>query len=175
VYTEATANLYAPLPAPVRVLDTRSSAGRANIVNASGNLDSKGRLKAGKTIYVNLDGLVYFADAIFANLTVTEAAGSGYLTVWSGAGTSRPTASSVDFAASGSLASFVSCGLAEYSAAILNVIAIYASQATQVILDVAGFAVPGFQFARYTTAGSSASARASRILGAQERMRAARS
>jgi hypothetical protein len=171
VYTEATANVYAQLAAPVRVLDTRSPSGRANIVNASGNLDSTGRLKAGKTIYVNLDSQVYFAEAVFANLTVTGAAGSGYLTLWSGAVT-RPAVSSIDFAATGSLANFVSSGVAEYSTTILNVVAIYASQTTQVILDVAAFSLPGFEYAKFTIAGSGA--RASRMLRAQQRMRSAK-
>jgi hypothetical protein len=171
VHTEATANVYVPLTAPVRIMDTRSSSGRANIVNPSGNLNSSGRLLAGKIIYVNLDSLVYFAEALFANITVVGMAGSGYLTVWSGAG-SRPTASTIDFPASGALANFLSCGIAEYSATIVNVVAIYAYQTTHVILDVAGFSLPGLEYAKFTAAGSAS--RASRLQRAQQRMRSAR-
>jgi len=168
VHTEATANVYAALEAPVRILDTRTAAGRASIVNASGNLDSKGRLKAGKTIAINLDSLVYFAEAVFGNLTVTGMAAAGYLTVWSGA-TARPTASSIDFGATGSLANFVSSGTSEYSTTILNVVAIYAEATTHVILDVAGFTMPGFEYSK--VAVESAATRNSRLQRARQAMR----
>lgn len=171
VHTEATANVYAPLAAPVRVLDTRSAGGRVNIVNASGNLDTTGRLLAGKTIAINLDSLVNFAEAVFANLTVTGAAANGFLTLWSGAG-SRPASSSINFAVNQAIANFVSSGLAEFSTTILNVVAIYAAQTTHVILDVAAFSLPGFEYAKFTVAG--ASSRASRLLRAQEQMRNAK-
>jgi hypothetical protein len=171
VHTEATANVYAPLLAPSRVLDTRTVSGRANIVNASGNLDSTGRLMAGKTIYINLDGLVFFADAVFANITVTGMAGGGFLTVWSGAG-ARPLASAIDFGATGSLANFVSSAIAEFSTAIVNVIAIFAQQTTHVLMDACGFTMPGFEYTKYTTENSAAS-RASRLQRAQRAIRAA--
>jgi hypothetical protein len=171
VHTEATANVFAPLATPVRIVDTRSTAGRAKIVNASGNLDSKGRLLAGKIIFVNLDSLVSFAEAVFANLTVTQQVGGGYLTLWSGTG-SRPITSSINFGATGALANFVASGIAEYSTTILNVVAIYASQTTQVILDVAAFSLPGFEYANVPLAA--AGTRASRLQRAQERMRNAK-
>jgi hypothetical protein len=169
MHTEATANVYAQLEGAVRLLDTRSASGRANIVNASGNLDSAGRLEAGKTIYINLDSQVYFAEAVFANITVTGMAGAGYLTVWSGAGT-RPTASAIDFGASGSLCNFLASGVAEYSTTILNVVAIYAEATTHVLLDVAGFTVPGFEYTKFTAATTN-SARNARLQRAQQAIR----
>jgi hypothetical protein len=168
VHTEATANVYAALEAPSRVLDTRTAAGRANIVNASGNLDSAGRLLAGHTIAINLDGLVFLAEAMFANLTVTGTVGNGYLTVWSGA-TARPTASSINFGAGVTLSNFVSSGVSEFSTTILNVVGIYASQTTHVILDVAGFTMPGFEYSK--VAAESPAVRASRLRRAQQAMR----
>jgi hypothetical protein len=171
VHTEATANVYAPLAAPNRILDTRTSAGRAHIVNPSGNLDSSGRLLKGHTIFINLDSLVFFGEAVFANVTVTGMAGAGFLTIWSGA-TARPLASSIDFGATGSLANFMSAGVAAFSATIVNVIAIYAQQTTHVILDVAGFVMPGFEYAKFTVGGSSS--RAARLQRAQQAMRAAK-
>jgi hypothetical protein len=172
VHTDATADVYAPLSAPVRMVDTRSSAGRKNIVNATGNLDSSGRLLKGHTIYVNLDTLVVFADAMFANLTVTKAAAAGFLTLWSGAG-NVPDASSINFGANQTLSNFVTSGLAEYSSTILNVIAINASETTHVILDVAGFAVPGFEYVKVDlAAAASASSRAARLQRARQAMRA---
>jgi hypothetical protein len=155
VHTEATANVFAQLEVPVRLVDTRTAAGRANIVNPSGNLDSLGRLKAGKTIFINLDSQVFFAEAVFANITVANMATSGFITVWSGVG-SVPISSTINFGASGPLTNFFACGVAEFSTTILNVIAVHTVATTQVILDVAGFSVPGFEYARFTAAAANA-------------------
>ncbi len=173
VLTEATGNVYAQLEAAVRILDTRSASLRESIVNPSGNLTSDGRLKAGKTIYINLDSLTYFAEAVFANITVTDQAGGGYLTVWSGAG-STPTASTINWKAAGALSNLLASGVAEYSTTILNVIAIHAAQTTHVILDVAGFTMPGFEYAKFTAAATNAT-RNARLKRAQQAMRAAQS
>ena len=73
---------------------------------------------------------------------MTDQAGGGYLTVWSGAG-SLPTAS-----------------------------AIHAAQATHVILDVAGFTMPGFEYAKFTAATANET-RNARLRRAQQAMRSA--
>jgi hypothetical protein len=171
VHTEATANVYAQLAAAVRILDTRSASTRTSIVNPSGNLTSDGRLKVGKTIYINLDSLVYFAEAVFANITVTDQAAGGYLTVWSGAG-STPTASTINWKTTGALSNLLASGVAEYSSTILNVIAIHAAQTTHVILDVAGFTMPGFEYAKFTAATANET-RNARLQRAQQAMRKA--
>jgi hypothetical protein len=172
VLTEATGNVYAPLSTPVRVLDTRTASTRKNIVNPSGNLNSAGQLEVGKTIYINLDNLVYFADAVFANLTVTDTEGAGFLTVWSGAGT-LPITSSINFAKAESLSDFLVSGVAEYSTTVLNAVAIYAHQTTHVILDVSGFIMPGFEYAKFTL-GTVNEARNARLQRAQQAMRSAK-
>jgi hypothetical protein len=173
VHTEATANVYAPLGAPVRILDTRSASGRASIVNPSGNLDSSGRLLAGKTIFINLDTLVFFGEAVFANVTVTGSPSSGFLTIWSGAGT-RPIVSTIDWPSAGTtLANFLASAVAAQSTTVVNAIAIFANQTTHVILDVAGFMMPGFEFAKFTVGGAAAASRASRLQRAQQAIRAA--
>ena len=169
VLTEATGNVYVPLVAPDRILDTRQASLRTSIVNAAGNLDSSGRLRAGKTIFINLDSLTFFAEAVFANLTVTGTTRAGFLTVWSGAG-SVPNVSSINFGAKATLSNFVSCGIAEYSTSILNVIAIHAAVTTHVILDVTAFSLPGFEYAKYTPAATG-SARAARLERARQAMR----
>jgi len=171
VHTEATANVYAQLAAAVRILDTRSASLRTSIVNPSGNLAADGRLKAGKTIYINLDSLTYFAEAVFANITVTDQAGGGYLTVWSGAG-STPTASTINWKTTGALSNLLASGVAEYSTTILNVIAIHAAQTTHVILDVAGLTMPGFEYAKFTAATANET-RNARLQRAQQAMRKA--
>jgi hypothetical protein len=176
VHTEATANVFAPLGTPTRIVDTRSSTGRKNIVNASGNLNSKGQLLSGKTIYINLDSLVYFGEVVLANVTVVQTAGSGYLTLWSGAG-AKPTVSQINYTgANASIANFVSVGIAEYSTTITNVIAIHASETTQVILDVFAFIMPGFEYAKYslTPAGTTAARQAARLQRARQAVNAAK-
>jgi len=172
VHTEATANVYAQLLAAVRILDTRSASGRANIVNASGNLNSAGQLKAGKTIYLNLDSLAYFADSVSANVTVTDTEAAGYLTIWSGAST-RPNVAAINFAKGQTLSNFVVSGIAEYSKTIVNVVTIFAVQTTHVIMDVAGFTMPGFEYAKFEVASTN-QARNARLQRAQQAMRNAK-
>jgi hypothetical protein len=176
VHTEATANVFAPLGTPTRIVDTRSASGRTNIVNASGNLDSKGRLKSGKTIYINLDSLVYFGEVVLANVTVVESTGSGYLTLWSGIG-AKPTVSNINFVGvNASVANFVSVEVEEHSSTVTNSIAITAAGTTQVILDVFGFIMPGFEYARYSLnpAGTNAATRYARLQRARAALNAAR-
>jgi len=174
VLTEQTGNVYAPLPAAVRILDTRSASGRKYIVNPSGNLNSAGQLEAGKTIYINLDSQVVFAEAMLANVTVTDTADAGYLTIWSGeAGVARPNAAAINFGKGATLSNFVASGVAEYSATVANVIAIFAVKTTHVILDLAGFFMPGFEYANYAL-GSANQTRNARIQRAQQAMRNAR-
>jgi hypothetical protein len=170
VHTEATANVYAPLPAPVRILDTRSASGRTNIVNASGNLNSAGQLEAGKTIYINLDSQVFFAETVLANVTVTTTEAAGFLTIWSGSGT-RPTTSSINYVKSQTLCNFVACVVAEHSSTVANAIAIYSNETTHVILDVAGYIMPGFEYANYTVGSANAAAKSARLQRAQQAIR----
>jgi hypothetical protein len=171
VLTEATGNVYVPLSAPDRLLDTRQSALRASIINRTGNLDSSGRLLAGKTIFINLDSLVFFAEAVFANLTVTGMTQNGFVTVWSGSPTTVPNASSINFAAKSTLSNFVSCGVAPNGTAVVNSIAIHAAVTTHVILDVTAFSLPGFEYAKFTPAAAAGS-RSARLQRAQRAMRA---
>jgi hypothetical protein len=159
VHTEATANVYAGVNPTIRVLDTRSASLRTNIINPSGNLGSTGELLNGKTIYLSLDGLVIFADNMFANLTVTATSAAGFLTVWSGfsaAGTGVPNASTINFGAGATLSNFMACTIGVYPPGETNpdditngnVIAIHATNCnTHVILDVSGFTMPGFEYA----------------------------
>jgi hypothetical protein len=143
VHTDANSNSFVPLAAPQRILDTRTSAGRANVLDPSGKFDSAGRLLAGMTIHIDLTTLVFFGDAVTSNLTVTGSLKGGYLTLWSGAG-SRPGTSSINFATGQTIANLTVSGIAEFPATsptVTDTIGIFASVTTQVILDVAGFAV----------------------------------
>jgi hypothetical protein len=117
------------------VVDTRSTSLRTKIVNASGNLASNGRLLAGHSIAINLDSPVYYAEAVFGNLTVTDTAAAGFVTIWSGATTSVPTVSTINFGAGATLSNFFSSGISAYNTTITNVLAVYAEETTHVILD----------------------------------------
>jgi hypothetical protein len=168
VHTDATDNMFVPLSAPNRILDTRSSAGRASVLDASGNLNSSGMLIGGKTIHINLTSLVNFGDAVTANLTVTQATGAGFITIWSGA-VARPTTSVLDYTADQTIANLTVTGLAEFSSAATDTIAIFANVTTHLILDVAGFAVgsagqvnPKFLASAMTAAGRAQRARQAR-------------
>jgi hypothetical protein len=163
VHTDANATSYVPLVAPQRMLDTRTSSGRTNVLDGSGKFDSTGRLLAGKTIHINLTSLVTFGDGVTSNLTVTKPATGGYLTLWSGA-VARPTASSINFAAGQTIANLTVSGLAEFSTTATDTIAIFASATTHVILDVAAFAVSdlGQVLAPFTAATTSARAQRAR-------------
>jgi hypothetical protein len=75
-----------PLPAPARVVDTRSGTGGS-------------RLAAGGTLKIDLSSVVAAtASAAAVNLTVDGASAGGYLTAWA-CGGSAPTVSSLNYAA----------------------------------------------------------------------------
>jgi hypothetical protein len=175
VHTEATANVYAGISPPIRVLDTRSI--RGNILNAAGNLNSSNQLLGGHTIYINLDNQVILADNVIANMTVVDTTAAGYLTVWSGAG-SRPTTSNIDWgSAKAVLANLTSCvvGSATVNGTPYNnVVAIYAASTTHVVMDVLAFTLPGFEYSLVPVAGTNSPARVERLKRAQARMLAAK-
>jgi hypothetical protein len=118
---------------PFRAVDTRTTAGRANIVNRAGNLDSAGRLIGGHSIQIDLGDEVFQATAVFANLTVTQAAASGYLTVWSSG--ARPVTSALNYSAGHASSNFCVSGLTS------DTLRLYARSTTHVLLDVGAFAV----------------------------------
>jgi hypothetical protein len=132
VYTSITASQLVPVR-PFRIVDTRTAAGRANIANRSGNLDSSGRLIGGHTIDIDLSGHVYEGTAVFANLTVTEPVSSGFLTLWPSG--SRPGTSSLNFAAGQTVANFCVSGLSG-----VDTVRLYAQRTAHVVLDVVAFA-----------------------------------
>jgi hypothetical protein len=143
VHTDFNSDSFVPLRAPLRILDTRTSAGRVHVLDPVGKFDSTGRLLGGKTIHIDLTSLVFFGVAVTSNLTVTQTVSAGFLTLWSGVG-ARPNASSINFAAGATLSNLTVSGIAEFTVGtvtITDTIAIFAAVTTQVILDVAGFNV----------------------------------
>jgi hypothetical protein len=118
---------------PFRAVDTRTAAGRANIVNRSGNLDGGGRLLGGHTIEIDLAEEVFQGTGVFANLTVTQSVGSGYLTLWpSGA---RPGTSALNYSAGQVLSNFSVTGLSS-----VDSVRLFAKSTAHVVLDIVAFA-----------------------------------
>jgi hypothetical protein len=176
VYTDQIANMTATLGEPVRIFDTRTTAGQTNIMNVSGNLNSSGELLAGKTIYIDMDSQVFFADSVQGNLTIVNTAGAGYLKVWA-ADADEPEASMINFASAGTLLSnFVSSALGAITIngkTSNNAIAVGSTVTTSVLLDLYSFIVPSFQYIQFAPALST-SARAARLQRAQQQVRAAK-
>lgn len=136
VYTEVTANQVATIK-PQRILDTRTAAGRAQITNAAGNLDSSGRLLAGHTIVIDLSTLVVAPAAVYCNLTAVSPLTGGFLTLFPGG--TRPATSSLNFGANAVVANFGVTGAT--STATADTVSIFSAATTHVLLDVTAFAV----------------------------------
>ncbi|NMM25399.1 MAG: hypothetical protein HHJ11_18335 [Phycicoccus sp.] len=81
--------------APARVLDTRSGLGAP-----------KAKLGAGRTLTLTVPGLPAGATAVALNVTVTGPTAASYLSVYPG-GTTRPTASSLNFVAAQTIPNMV--------------------------------------------------------------------
>jgi hypothetical protein len=133
VYTEFTANQVVTI-VPHRILDTRSSGGRANILNAAGNLDSSGRLVAGHTINIDLSGLEVAAASAFCNLTAVQPVAGGFMTLFPGG--TRPATSSINFGAGAIIANFAVTGTSS-----TDTISIYSAATSHVLLDITAFNV----------------------------------
>ncbi|MEV4540112.1 hypothetical protein [Micromonospora echinaurantiaca] len=136
VRTNANSNELVPV-VPQRVIDTRTAAGRARIVNAAGNLDSAGRLLRGRTIQVNLDEHVHLGEAVYGNVTVTGALAAGFLQIYPDPGQRPPAFSTINFQAGQTLSNFFLTGINP----LVDQISVHAQQTTHVILDVVAFVV----------------------------------
>jgi hypothetical protein len=133
VYTADTATQVVTI-IPVRILDTRTVAGRSHITHPAGNLDSAGRLLAGHSITINLATLEVGATAAFCNLSAVAPLAAGYLTLWPGS--TRPPTSSVNFAAHAVVSNFAVTGTS-----FSDTVAIFSSATTHMLLDITAFAV----------------------------------
>ncbi|MBM0278561.1 hypothetical protein [Micromonospora tarensis] len=137
VHTSANANRIVPV-APQRVVDTRSAASRARIVNASSTtLDSSGRLRDGQTIHIDLSDYVYYGDALFGNLTVTTAVASGFVQIFP-YGSPRPqNFSTINYLTNQVVANSFMSGIG-FDA---DFISVYAARTTHIIIDVVAFVI----------------------------------
>jgi hypothetical protein len=136
VYTEFTANQVVTI-IPVRILDTRTVAGRNSILNKSGNLDSVGRLLAGHTININLRSLEVAAASAFCNLTAVRPLTGGYMTLFPGG--TRPNTSSINFSAGAVIANFAVTGTTVTDTT--DTVSIFSNATSHVLLDITAFNV----------------------------------
>lgn len=119
--------------APVRVLDTRNAIGAPKAPLGQGGVISLSMLGSAG---VPATGV----SAVVLNLTVTAATKPSYLTVWP-AGTTRPTASSINFVAGINRANLVTVPLGAVGSAAGKVSIFNNLGSVQVIADVMGYYV----------------------------------
>lgn len=122
---------------PARILDTRDGTGVAD--------RRPGPLGAGQVIEVNVAGHggvpTDGAEAATLNVTITQAAGDGYATVWP-CGAPRPTASSVNYVTGVDVANQVTVKVGTDGR-----VCIFASRSAQLLADVNGWWGNGFESA----------------------------
>jgi hypothetical protein len=133
LYTEFTANQVVTI-LPQRILDTRTSTGRTNILNKTGNLDSSGRLLAGHTINIDLTSLETAAASAFCNLTAVQPLSGGYMTLFPGG--TRPSTSSLNFTVGAVVANFAVTGTSS-----TDTVSIFSLATSHVVLDITAFNV----------------------------------
>ncbi|MEH1095610.1 hypothetical protein [Micromonospora sp. CPCC 205739] len=144
VLTTANATMLVPIP-PTRVLDTRSAAGRARLLEGANQIDSQGRAVAGAWLLVHLDGIVDYGDGLIGNVTVAKTEKGGFATVY-GRG-AAPGASTINWWGAGQLLSNgVITQLGAWSTAngdyYPDTVAIWVQKsASAIILDVTGLLV----------------------------------
>ncbi|SCE97510.1 hypothetical protein GA0074696_1992 [Micromonospora purpureochromogenes] len=143
-FTTANATMLVPIP-PTRVLDTRTAAGRARLLEGAGQIDSQGRAVAGAWLLVHLAGIVEYGDGLIGNVTVAKTEKGGFATVY-GRG-DAPGASTINWWGAGQLLSNgVITQVSAWSTAdgeyYPDTVAIWVQKsATAVILDVTGLLV----------------------------------
>ncbi|MEH1123449.1 hypothetical protein [Micromonospora sp. CPCC 206061] len=125
---------------PTRAIDTRNTAGRARILNAAGNLDSAGRLIAGRSVNIDLSDLAFFPNAVLLNATVTGQGAAGFLTVWA-YNTTRPGVSSVNYSPGQNLSNFVFSASGWDDTSVASGLSVFTSQTTHFLLDIVAFVV----------------------------------
>ena len=129
------------LPKPIRLLDTRTSAGRASVLRASsGAYDSAYRLKPGAWLDIEVAGMDGFEmPAAWVNATVTSAQTNGFLSVYPPG--DFPGTSTLNFSAKQTLANaaFVATGIVSGRFAIR----VRTNAATHVVVDLTGVSIKG--------------------------------
>ncbi|HEX8092369.1 hypothetical protein [Jatrophihabitans sp.] len=133
VFTADNASRLVPVR-PYRFIDTRISDGGANLLASPDDFDSAGRLLGGREVQLQFSEVVYLANAVFMNLTVTQPAADGYLTVWPDGG--RLATSALSYSAGQTVANFCVSDMGPTDTVML-----YTLRTTHVLVDVLAFDV----------------------------------
>ena len=139
--TQVPPNPYSPL-SPTRICDTRPgnpSGLSSNAAQCDGTANAGTTLAAGGTLTIDVGGLFSVpadASAVVLNVTVVNPASVGYLTVYP-TGQSRPVASNLNFDPHQAVPNLVEVGLGPSGQ-----VSIYSSSATDVVVDLEGYAAP---------------------------------
>jgi hypothetical protein len=133
VFTSETASRLVPVR-PYRFIDTRFFRGPPTMLASPDDFDSAGRLLGGREVELEFSEVVYLANAVFMNLTVTQPVADGYLTVWKGGG--RLGTSALSYSAGQTVASFFVSALGP-----TDTVWLYTSRTTHVLVDVLAFDV----------------------------------
>jgi hypothetical protein len=119
---------------PARLLETR-----AGLQTVDGQFQGGGPVGRGSTVALKVTdrgGVPANADAVVLNVTATEAAGPGYVTVYP-CGQPQPLASSLNYTAGQTVPNSV---IAKVGSS--GTVCLFASEGTQLIADVAGYFPP---------------------------------
>jgi hypothetical protein len=129
---------------PVRALETRSGV-PSGCLPASGPGSHCAPFQSNETLQLPMRGATYqgttipmAATAVVLNVTAVQPSANGFLTVWPG-GTSRPTASSLNFSPGSVVPNLVMAGIGDDGS--VNLYNYFGS--TDVIVDVLGYYQPG--------------------------------
>ena len=131
--------------APVRILDSRTAAGRAHVLNPTGIFQTNGKLKAGQWLHLDLTSQVQYGYAVIGGIQAADPAGSGYMTVvpYASVDYSAPVQTSNLLYNQGAyIMNMAFCGLMD-GLGSTDVISIYSLQDSWVLFDIYGFVVDG--------------------------------
>lgn len=131
--------------APARLLDTRQPAG----TTIDDRFAATGRIQAGSVVELAVTGrggVATGAATVALNVTATNAASSGYVTVYP-CGTSRPNAANLSFSAGRNVAN-----LAVTAVGTGGKVCLFSSSAVDLIADVSGYFPPGDDYVALTPA-----------------------
>lgn len=129
--------------APVRILDTRTSSGRAGVLNKS-VIDSGGYLRENQTLHLSLDSLFVWAWTIFANITVIPGEADGKVLAWPSGQPKPAQGTNVNWIAKATIGNFaaISVGSTTVNGIVAdNAISVFTNKNARIVIDIAGAVV----------------------------------
>lgn len=123
---------YTPLSAPARFMDTRSGGRTADGVAAGPTALTLDGVNPYELLVGGRNGISSSAGSVLMNVTVAEALGAGFVTVYP-CGQTRPDASNVNYKSGQTIANSVAAGIGTG-----RKVCIYSSSPTSILVDVAG-------------------------------------